>query len=57
MAKYTSTSIEFFLKLSLRDGMAYFAEVSQLSQEERDQVESSSKPPPFDVSTWHKWQR
>jgi hypothetical protein len=42
MAKYTSTSIEFFLKLSWREGLAYFIEVAQLLQEEKDQMESSS---------------
>jgi hypothetical protein len=57
MAKYTSTSIEFFLKLSWKEGMAYFTEVAQMLQEEKDQVESSTKPAPFDVAAWHKWQR
>lgn len=57
MAKYTSTSMEFFLKLPLREGMAYFTEVSQMMQEEQDRIDSSTKPPPFDVSAWHKWQQ
>jgi hypothetical protein len=57
MAKYTSTPIDFFLKLNWREGMAYFNDVAQLLEEEKNQMESSTKPAPFDVSAWHKWQR
>jgi hypothetical protein len=57
MAKYTSTPISFFLKLSWKEGMAYLVDISQLMQDERDQIESTTKPAPFDVAAWHKWQR
>jgi hypothetical protein len=56
MAKYTSTSIEFFLKLDWKEGMAYFCEVAQLAQEEKDQMESNFHQPPTlpDVSAWQR---
>jgi hypothetical protein len=57
MAKYTSTSIEFFLKLNWKEGMAYFSEVAQMLQEEKDQVDSSgvrSMPQLPDISHWSK---
>jgi hypothetical protein len=49
--------MEFFLRLSWREGLAYFIEVAQLAQEEKDQMETSTKPAPFDVAAWHKWKR
>ena len=57
MAKYTSTSMEFFMKLHWNEGMAYFHEIAKLMQEEREQMEQSNKPPSFDSSTWHRWKR
>lgn len=55
MAKYTSTPMDFFLRLSWKEGMAYFIDVSQMIQEERDQIESSSKATSFDASALQKW--
>jgi hypothetical protein len=55
MAKYTKTSIEFFLKLHWKEGMAYFYDIAEMMQEEAEELESSTKPKPFDPSAWHKW--
>jgi hypothetical protein len=48
MAKYTHTPIEFFTKLYWREGLAYFLDIVQLAQEEKDQLDSSSAPAQFD---------
>jgi hypothetical protein len=48
MAKYTHTPIDFFAKLYWREGLAYYLDIAQLAQEEKDAMDSSSRPTPFD---------
>jgi hypothetical protein len=40
MAKYTTTSMEFFLKLHWREGMMYYLDIVNLSEEENEQLQS-----------------
>lgn len=48
MAKYTHTPINFFAELYWKEGMAYFLDIVQLAQEEKDALDSTSKPAQFD---------
>ena len=59
MAKYTKTSIAFFLKLSWKEGMAYFHDISELAQAERDALDDSKTQAQqrFDPSVWHRWKQ
>lgn len=40
MAKYTSTSIGFFMALNWRAGMQYYLDVVEMSQEENEAMQS-----------------
>jgi uncharacterized protein (DUF1919 family) len=41
MAKYTMTSMDFFLKLRWREGMQYYLDISLIVQEEQEQYQAS----------------
>jgi hypothetical protein len=55
MAKYTSTSLDYFEKLGWKKGMAYFHDIAEMMREEAEELEASTKPKPFDPSAWHRW--
>jgi hypothetical protein len=45
MAKYTSTSMDFFLKLQWLEGMFYWDDVGQLAAEEKEAIQPTPGPP------------
>jgi hypothetical protein len=44
MAKYTTTSMDFFLKLPWREGMQYYLDISEIAEEENERIESAAGP-------------
>jgi len=58
MAKYTKTSIDFFLKLTWKEGMMYYSDIAEMAMEEKEALEEAvhRRPGPTpDVSGWHRW--
>ena len=57
MAKYTKTSMDFFLKLTWKEGMMYYSDIAEMAKEEREALEEAvhHRVQTPDVSGWHRW--
>ena len=45
MAKYTTTSMEFFIRLGWVEGMSYYDDISRMAAEEQEAIRPPSGPP------------
>jgi len=57
MARYTKTSMDFFLKLTWKEGMMYYSDIAAMGKEEKEAMEEAvyHRMQPPDVSGWHRW--
>lgn len=59
MARFTKTPIDFFLKLTWKEGMMYYSDIAQMVQEEKEAMDEATQrqSPMPDVSNWQRMHR